>query len=449
MNNTYEFLSSQNAEQTPYTGGITVISDLHGQVGGLEETLRHAAQNDNAVAILGDIIGDGMQEYASQFGYQFPSQIQDEFLQTHMQPEEYQIYKTAQLLEQFGSKENAVEYFTSINGNEHRGQIEEEIDQLSEIVSSEEFKRYRSDLNEEFYKQKSQEVAQNIVGLRSLEQALKQVQFQQFSDVYSKVADETGKTPQIYWLNGNYEDKQDSQQFQNYLPDEAQVINIEDVRGYLTHKSSTSKENASEDITVAGTPNIFQGIQSYKLELYSSEELQNQMPHMTDPTIHNDLVYQGDISRENIQSLEQRILNEDKEAQRITNNGEENRDLDVFLTHGPIRTPIIDEQKKGREDPFALMAAYFSDNATVTAHGHIHNPMAGEDTAGNFFVRPAGQIYDMYKINGEMKVVEVPTQFKYDPEEPPQVDFNELKRYHDYYYQLELQKLQQKQKSAA
>lgn len=433
----YEFITDNTSVN--YTGGITFISDLHDNMGGLEETLRHAASKDNAVAILGDMMGYGTAEIAYELGVELPSIKHDKYLSEHMQPQDFQVYQVAKIIEQFGSRENAVDYFSQVNQGVNREQIEQEVDGIINYINNDEFISHIQELNQHFYQSQGEDYHRDVVATRTLERALKEIQLQKFGEAYHKVAEETGKKVAVYWLDGNHEEKGDAQGFRKYLGDDVTFVNLGEVEGFYTHKSANNSQYSSEDITIAGTPNIFQGIAKHKPEIYTPMELKERIPHMNDESLHNGLFGKGNISKDEIKSLEDTLFSQDREIQRIFNNGEETRDLDVFVTHGPWRVPMIDENRRGREDIFAISAAYLADKAKVSAQGHIHKAMAGHDDEGNFFVRPAGKMYDMYKVDGEMKVVDIPTEFNYESHKVVDFDKELLQEYMNYFYPEEAQ----------
>ncbi len=443
------YLTPNQYEPNKYSRGITMISDLHSQWDGLEEVLRHAAANDNDVLMPGDAIGYYFEEIARKRGYKTQSMIADEFLvekvnKGDISEENYLTYMVMQNLKLVGSVDDYVAMISQQIPFDQIDQAKQELEQIIQYSSTNEFKNAVVGLQSQFVKEKGEEVRTNKDNLKNLQFGVWMANARKFAEVKNKVEGELNKVITTYWLDGNHDPRGYAQLIQRFSDSPESFIDLGSEVGYTTSKGGAN-DNESEDITMAGFSNVYsRWLEKHIYEVFDEPEVNHYFSHMIEEFHDPALFISKNPTKQELKNLEE-IIRKDHEFNRMTNNGEDlDKILDLFVSHNSPFAPIVgvaanDNQPKaandneigsavkgnireGFEDHRNAVGDYMLQFAKASVHGHHHGGMFGQDHLGKNFVRPVGSIFDVYKIDGKLIFQKVPTKFTYDTRAPINIE---------------------------
>ncbi|NQZ84512.1 MAG: hypothetical protein HRU03_02240 [Nanoarchaeales archaeon] len=439
---------SYNLEESlsGYSKGITMISDLHSNWDGLEEALSHAASLGNDILIPGDLIGYDLDVIGAKLGYKTQTMLYDDYLDENFKSGNISqntmvTYTVAKNNEMFGGIEKYIAYIAEQVPQEDLAGVRSELEAILENTNSTEFQEEFQMLNKNFENDKLEELQVSAMYLQCLQTVIWNESTKKAMQIKDEVDLKYGTNTNIFWLDGNHEPVGIANLFKEYTIDASSIIDLGEVSGYSVSFGG-DKINESEDITMGGFSNVYRGIEKHNMEIYSNEQMTELFKHMCPDNMDQALFVEKNLSKDELKGLESKIKSS-FEYGRITLNGEEieNNHLDISVFHGspfsPIAAPTGGKNdlgsvlegtvREGMEDIHSAVAQELVNISTLSVHGHLHHEMFGDNHLGKNFVRAAGQIYDVYKIDGELIVDKVKTNFTYNSHKTIDFDLDELK----------------------
>jgi len=391
LNNQYSTL-----EDNIKAEGALVISDYHGHSTVLSESLRIAANDDLALIVNGDVIGDySFPELAAEFGYQTPENIQMEFLYNKTQEQgsrfgqnDLETYILLRNLQQTGGN---VDPFLENVPEEHRAEARKSLEDVISYGQSDLFRKKMEDASQEFVDKEMPKVQENVLGMQALYQVFIDEEAKRFANELNKYSD-----TKVLFNLGNHEPVYFVEQVKQHLDNPNQIVDVTNTQGYIRLENSRGDE-----LSIAGMTNCGQTM-PYLSEIFSPQEMSFLYNHMDSGNFNENDYYFEDVSKDEIESS--KLVAQDRHYQRIKKG--EDSSVDVFLTHGQVGKALLSEGREGRPTPYYKSAGKLSLESKLTVEGHIHNKFDGENSLGQRMVRAAGEDAAVIKKQGDEVIVD-------------------------------------------
>lgn len=375
--------------------GIIALSDYHGHSAVLGNSLNYASKNNLALVINGDAVNDyGFPELAEELGYESPERIQLQYLVGKTREEgsgfgedDLQTYLLLRKLAQTGGD---MQPFLDQIPEQRREEARQTLEQVLQYGQSELFQKKIQNINEDFIRDEGERIQENVIGMQALYQVFIDEEARRFARELNKYSD-----TKVLFNKGNHEPTYFVDAIRQYLDDPTQIVDVTNTRGYISVANS-----AGEELTVAGMTNCAQ-LMPYLQDIFAPQEIAFLYEHMKIGQTKEEELVLNDSQVKNL--TKDSVVIADRDYQRIR--AGENRDLDVFLTHGQVGTPRLSGGGEGINVPYYKSAAALSLEAKLTVEGHIHGEYEGKNSLGSDMVRPVGQrAVVIKKKNGEVVV---------------------------------------------
>lgn len=343
-------------------------SDHHAHFDCLEEIYKYAKEKDLPFVCGGDIIGDyNFENIVHLLGYRMPSSIPSLFLQKEMHVDDLGIYSEYQRLAQFGiSSEEVISKLS-----QHQEINEDMKNQISTLFKKVQEKNLDSKVQEIIEKNATsiQTITSEMrIKLQFLFQIIVEVHAQKLAELIDKYQVKT------YFLNGNHEPSQ----FPTLV---SSLVQSKELFIDLGAEVGVSNING---LSVAGVSNV-NAIMGHVHEFYLPQELDSLFIHQR----ARRAIIPVEPTREGLEN-EQTIkdLEGDFDWQRLQ--GDEIKDLDVFISHGQIGQGAWRDDKKANLMPTLLVAAKLSSLSKITIDCHLHTTHVMKNSLGIKTLRAVG-----------------------------------------------------------
>ena len=186
-----------------------------------------------------------------------------------------------------------------------------------------------------------------------------------------------------YFLAGNHEPIFFADLVRFYLVNENLLINL---------NTSSNFEDVN-GINIAGVSNV-NAIMPFIYELFDDEEIDKIFGHQRAP---RKIIEEG-VSKEKIvdDSCE-----DDLDYIRLREDIEDDKELDLFFTHGQIGQGAWSNGNFANEMPTLFVAALLSDKSKITIDGHLHSSHEMVNSLGKKTIRAVGnEAYIISKDSG-------------------------------------------------
>jgi hypothetical protein len=343
-------------------------SDHHGQFECLEEIFKYAKEKEIPFVCGGDIIGDyNFENIVHLLGYRMPSSVPSLFLQRDMAVDNLGLYAEYQKLSQFGT--SSTEVIAKVSGQQDvSAEMREQITTLFNQVEERDLYSKVKEIIEKNAQSIQTITTEMRVKLQFLFQIIVEVHAQKLAELIDKYQVTT------YFLNGNHEPSQ----FPTLV---ASLVKNKNLFVDLGAEKGVSNVNG---IAVAGVSNV-NAIMPYLHEFYLPQELDSLFIHQR----ARRSIIPVEPTREGLEN-EQTIkdLGGDFDWQRLQ--GDEIKDLDVFISHGQIGQGAWRDDKKANLMPTLLVAAKLSSLSKVTIDCHLHTSYIMKNSLGVKTIRAVG-----------------------------------------------------------
>lgn len=365
------------------SNGLIAVSDIHGNYDSLRNVYSIAKEKDLSVIINGDAVNDyHFKEFANELGYRTQ---QDLFLEYASQRLDEKDTQTLLFSQQY-SQVQSLDPFLQQVPESQKSQAKKQLEDILSYADSGEFREKFEQTAYGFKEEKEHEVIENQFGLNSLYHVFMEEEAKRLADEINNYDVET-----IFNL-GNHEHAFFTKQVREYLNDPSKLVDATNHKGYI----SIEQDNGQE-ITLAGMTNCAQIMPYLQDVVFSEQEYQLLTHHMNIDDARYQTLLKGDVSQDELSSLEDKIR-QDPDYHRIIQNQE--KPLDIFLTHGQVGK-VMTNNNTGFDVPYLGVAAYFSNLADLTIEGHIHSKYDGKNSFGNDMIRVAGADATIISKNDE------------------------------------------------
>lgn len=353
--------------------GIISFSDVHGNYGAMKRGFDYARENNLVVALNGDIINDyNFMQAANDAGYKPYEQHFIEYASQNFGEKDLQTYFISRNVKEHG--------FDAMLGQvpeEYRDEAKKNLEGILKYSDSEIFEKKKENLERGFEHDVAPKAMQDQVKLQLFYNVFMDEEAQRFASFLNENSD-----VQVAYNLGNHENAYFVEMVKQYLENPDQILDLTNSQGY----TYIDQENG-QSLSLVGMTNCAQKM-PYLNQIFSPEQEIQLNYHMGIDQIKYDTLMQGDVTADQIDSLEEKIK-QDYDYQRMQA-GNDEVNPDILMTHGNIGVPMMNG-KKGYEVPFFGVAAYMANNAKLTLEGHIHGNYEGQYSFGSEMARVAGE----------------------------------------------------------
>ena len=367
-------MNNQSLETIINAEGIIVNSDIHGDYNRVFNTLKTANDENLFVLYNGDIVNDyNFKEIAHQLGIYTPNEIFYDYLSKKLSQRDLETFQIYSNLQNY-----SLEDMLSQVPNEHREEAKKTLEEVINYSNTEIFQKRIQKVISDFEKEKKEEVKKSQLKLRALYDIIMDEEARKFAHELNKF-----KNRKVGFLNGNHENAYFVELVKQYLENKEQIIDLTKHRGYITIKDSNDNKT-----TIAGMTNCSQYM-PYLSEIFSQDELSILYSHMNIDQVKEKSLLIGEISKEELEKYRE-LIQQDPDYRRIKEGNLEKK-LDIFVSHGQIGKPMSHSNYQLYDVPYFASAAILSNEADLTIEGHIHNQYEGPNSFGKKLIRAAGE----------------------------------------------------------